>query len=400
MKDRRLCIVAAAILFIYSSGTICASHTAANTIITCDIVIYGGTPAGCAAAFVAASQTAPRAHVCLVEPSPYLGGMLTAGGIGLRDTADFASVFGSPASFASRWAKANADHYNTSQYVLQPDVVVGNASLWAVLHSVAPSNPISIYLNEGLVEDPHAAVTRDGTAITSITTAAPPNLNPTDPTDPIPTTTIPTTTWHAKVFLDATYEGDLIRASNVSHTYGREARASYNESLAGVQPFNHFQNFLTPVDPFYPGTRTVLPYVSADTLPPIGSADTALMPYSFRACLTRDPATRVPFFPPDNYTSNDFEFLQRYIASFNATGGPDITQLVGVLPYMHYPTTLPLKYDLCEGGAGPEHQTSPFTTDQPDINAGYVTASYRQRLEIAQRVRCEVVVVSGWWVGV
>jgi len=55
----------------------------------------------------------------------------------------------------------------------------------------------------------------------------------------------PPSTWTAQVFVDASYDGDLAVQSGVSYTYGRESNETYGESLAGVQPFNHFQNFLT-----------------------------------------------------------------------------------------------------------------------------------------------------------
>lgn len=339
---------------------------------TCDIVIYSATPAGCSAAWIAAKQT-PKMQVCLIEPSQFLGGMMTAGGIGLRDTDNFTSVFGDSRSFAYQWAKLNQEHYKTSQLVLQPDMVVGNASLYTLLNSIS-SNPIAIFLSQPLSEDPDA-VQFTGGRIESITT-----YRSGDPSAK--------TLWTAKVFIDASYDGDLIVGGKLSYTFGRESRSQYNETLAGIQPFNTFQNFLTPVDPFYPN-GSVIPYVTPGVLPPVGSADEVNMPYSYRACLTKEKSNQLPFFPPVGYNSDDFLLLQRYLESFNISDGPAIELIAGIYEYKNYPagSSRPMKYDLCEGGHGTKGQVSPFTTDQPEINNGYVQASRAGKMVIADRVR-------------
>lgn len=340
---------------------------------TCDILVYAATPAGCAAAVVAANQSNPTLRVCLVEPTLYLGGMLTAGGIGLRDTNDFMSVFGDSRSFAFKWARRNQEFYNASQLVLQPDVVIGNRSLYDVLLSIT-HNPIYIALNEALVES--GGVEKDGNRIVRITTER--NGDPSR-----------RTTWAAKVFIDASYDGDLVMAGNISFTSGRESRAEYGEELAGVQPFNKFQNFLEPLNPFY-ANGSIIPFVSPHSLPAVGSADDVNMPYSYRPCITNDPANRVPFYAPAGYNKDDFELLRRYVASFKSP--PSIHGIVGVLPYKQYPSSpsRAMRYDLCEGGAGPQGQAAPFTSDQPEINNGYVPASRAGKAAIADRIRSYV----------
>ena len=146
-------------------------------------------------------------------------------------------------------------------------------------------------------------------------------------------------TWPAKVFVDASYDGDLAVGSGVSYTYGREANTTYDEPLAGVQPFNHFQNFLVPVNP-YAKDGSVLPYVESTPLPPLGSADTKLMPFSYRACLTENVPGQLPFQAPVDYNPADFELLARYVASFAKP--PTLGDLVAILPYggpVKYPAT-------------------------------------------------------------
>lgn len=132
------------------------------------------------------------------------------------------------------------------------------------------------------------------------------------------------------MFVDASYDGDLAVFSGVSYTYGREAKATYGEALAGVQPFNTFQNFLTPVNP-YAADGSVLKYVEAGQLPPVGSADTKLMPFSFRACLTHKVPGQLPFPKPAGYNPKDFELLSRYVASFASP--PSVNSLVGIYDY-------------------------------------------------------------------
>jgi hypothetical protein len=347
---------------------------------TYDVVIYGATPAGCAAAMVAANNTGLR--VALLEVSSRIGGMLVPGGIGLRDTDDFASAFGT-GSFARRWVDLNGAAYGVP-YVLQPDVVVGNASLWALLSSVS-GGAIDVFPSTGLLEGP-GAVAKAGAVVTSITT-----VDTAAEAAGAPLTGV--TVWRAAQFIDASYDGDVAVAAGVSWTFGREARAQYNESLGGVQPFTHFQNFLTPVNPYNSTTGAVLPYIEAGALPPEGSADTAVMPFSYRACLTKNISNQVPFPQPAGYDPADFELLRRYVATFNATKwptGPELGLLAGVYDYggpVPYPRGGDgMKYDLCEGGGGDAGQTCPFTTDQPDINAGYVPGNRSVRAAVAARI--------------
>lgn len=347
-----------------------------------DIVVYGATPAGCASAIVASNNTGLR--VALLDVSFHIGGMMVPGGIGLRDTDNFDSAFGNN-SIARQWANLNGIHYGVP-YVLQPDVVVGNASLYTLLQST--NGTIDIYPSTGLLEDSAFGpiVTKTGTVINSISTV--------DTSSSFHETNPVITVWSAKQFIDASYDGDLAVAAGCSYTYGRESKDTYNESLAGIQPFNTFQNILTPLDPYNHTTGEILPYIETEPLPPIGSADTKLMPFSYRCCLTRNTSNQVAFTPPPNYNADDFEILRRYVNAFNHTKwptGPTLGDLVGLYDYggpIPYPFSgVNMKIDLCEGGSGDHGQTSPITTDQPDINDGYVTANRSTRAIIANTIR-------------
>jgi len=191
-------------------------------------------------------------------------------------------------------------------------------------------------------------------------------------------------TWKGSVWIDASYEGDLVRFSGASYTWGRESRDQFNESLAGVRPYQTFANFL----PGYPvkarlDNGTLAPYISPETLGPVGAGDLNMMGYSYRLCITPTKAKQTPFVKPINYDPNNFIILQRYIESLVATGhypnGPPFGRLVDILIYRGYPAGD--KFDMCDSfGSG-------FTSDAVNINRNYVNGTDEDRRQIAQTVQ-------------
>jgi hypothetical protein len=191
-------------------------------------------------------------------------------------------------------------------------------------------------------------------------------------------------TWKGSVWIDASYEGDLVRFSGASYTWGRESRDQFNESLAGVRPYQTFANFL----PGYPvkarlDNGTLAPYISPETLGPVGAGDLNMMGYSYRLCVTPTKAKQTPFVKPKNYDPNNFIILQRYIESLVATGhypnGPPFGRLVDILIYRGYPAGD--KFDMCDSfGSG-------FTSDAVNINRNYVNGTDEDRRQIAQTVQ-------------
>ena len=190
-------------------------------------------------------------------------------------------------------------------------------------------------------------------------------------------------TWKASVWIDASYEGDLVRFSGASYTWGRESRDQYNESLAGVRPYTTFANFL----PDHPvkatlDNGTLAPYVSSELLGPVGSADLNMMGFSYRLCLTRTKSKQAPFVPPVHYDANNFIILQRYIDSLVATGhypsGPPFERLVDILSYIGYPPGD--KFDMCDSFG------SAFTSDAINLNRNYVNGTREDRRHIAEIV--------------
>jgi len=176
------------------------------------------------------------------------------------------------------------------------------------------------------------------------------------------------------VFIDCSYEGDLMARAGVSYIVGREAGSIYNESFNGVQ----VQPSKTPqrgnqipdgVDPYkVPGDPSsgLLWGISDTVLAPIGSGDNHVQAYNFRICLTNDPANRIPITKPPGYDSSRYEILPRYIARL--TVQDDIREI--------------LKFDLM-----PNHKTDinnggGFSTDMIGMNWAYPDGDYATRARI------------------
>ena len=191
-------------------------------------------------------------------------------------------------------------------------------------------------------------------------------------------------TWTASAWIDASYEGDLVRFSKTSYTWGRESRDEFNESLAGVRPYTTFANFLAG----YPVNATIAngslaPYVSPEQLGSVGAADKNMMGYSYRLCITPTKSKQAPFVEPVNYDPNHFVILQRYIDSLVKSGqypqGPPFGKIIDILIYRGYPAGD--KFDMCDSFG------SAFTSDAVNINRNYVNGTNEDRIRVAQEVQ-------------
>lgn len=324
-----------------------------------DVLVYGATPGGIAAAITAANTSA-RLRVALLEPSAYVGGMAGPGGIGLRDTAAPATDGGGSTVQHAWLACLDAAYHATG--VRQADYNVSQAC-WDALVA-APRYNLTVARSAQLDEAPDAVV-RDGLNIASIRTAD-------------------GRVWSAGVFVDATYEADLMMRV-ATFTIGRESNTTYGEPLAGVAAVTTFQQFPAGLDPFWPNGTLLDGVEAASAMPPPGSGDDRVMPSSYRLCLTKDASNAVPWPRPANYDVAQFELLIRWS---NMLAGAGIDSFVATYPYYGYPASAarPMKYDLCEDGA--------LSTDQPShLYTEYVTATYARRDEIRGIVRDWV---AGW----
>jgi hypothetical protein len=274
-----------------------------------DIVVYGGTSAGIVAAIQAQRM---GKNVVLVEPSRYLGG-LTTGGLGATDIGNKNAIGGLARYFYHRvhcqyqndasWVREARDEYNSRNERHDPN----DNTMWTfephvasdVFREMLAEAGVAPFLGERL--NRQNGVQKDGTRIVSITTES-------------------GRTFVARMFIDATYEGDLMAASGVSCHVGREGNEVYGETLGGVQPKLNDKNhrFLGPVDPYVkPGDPAsgLLWGIQAASLPADGSGDRSVQAYCFRLCTTDVPENRVPWPKPADYDESHYELLLRNFES-------------------------------------------------------------------------------------
>jgi hypothetical protein len=272
-----------------------------------DVVVYGGTAGGVVAATSAA--LAGRS-VVLIEPGKHLGGM-TGGGLGATDYGKPIAVGGMSRDFYRRvkkhyqdpasWKYEKREDYRPHQYKPEDDDV-----LWHFEPHVAEKIFAELLREAGVTVvfgerlNRAAGVAKSGSRIVSITTESG-KLFP------------------ARVFIDATYEGDLMATAGVSYHVGREGNAAYGETLNGVQtkrvPYSG-HNVFRPLDPYViPGVKTsgLLFGVQAEPPGEEGAGDHRVQAYCFRLCMTDVPENRLPFPKPDSYDPKTYELLLRYL---------------------------------------------------------------------------------------
>lgn len=222
----------------------------------------------------------------IIEPGRWLGGILGAGIKPMQDCAAPAAVGGLTTGKVFTLGK-------------QPDVIRDAFAAWLAEENI----PV-------LFEHRVQRVEKSGTAITKLVLElAPPDKNGV----PAPKAVkADAATIEAKVFIDASYEGDVMAAARVPYAFGREAATTFNEELAGVGPTTNW----TPIDPYVvPGDAKsgLLPFVDADHGLPKGAADDYTQAYNYRFYVTNDPAKRIAFEPAADYDAKQFEVVGRYV---------------------------------------------------------------------------------------
>lgn len=324
-----------------------------------DVVIYGGT----SAAVTAAVQTAKMGKtVVVVSPDKHLGG-LSSGGLGFTDTGNKAVIGGLSRAFyhrvwkhyqqpeAWRWQTRESfgnkgqgtpaiDGQWRTMWVFEPHVAERVFDEWIAEYRIPVVRDAWLNRENG--------VKKEGRRIVAIST-------------------LDGRVFHGRVFLDATYEGDLMAAAGVDYHVGREGRDVYGEQWAGVQTgvFHHAHYFKKPVDPYVvPGDPTsgLLPRISAEPPGEKGQGDYRVQAYCFRMCLTKHPENRVPFAKPEGYDPKQYELLLRVFA----TGWRELF----------------VKYDPIPNAKTDTNNHGPFSFDNIGYNYDYPKASYKRRREI------------------
>jgi hypothetical protein len=287
-------------------GAICQSTTAAAALTAAyDIVVYGGTSGGIVAALQARAM---GKTVLLIEPGAHIGG-LTAGGLGATDIGNKSAIGGLSREFYRRvaahyarddaWTRQSRDAYKSGRGTGDS----GEAEMWTFEPHVAEQiylawlkeAGVNLVLQEKLLRDGNG-VTKSGVRLTSLTMES-------------------GRTVAGRVFVDATYEGDLMAAAGVSYHVGREAELTYGESLNGIRVALALKHqFTHDVDPYVvPGDPKsgLLPLIARDPPGNDGDGDTRVQAYNFRMCTTDVPENRVPWPKPTGYDEAEFELLFR-----------------------------------------------------------------------------------------
>ncbi len=334
-----------------------------------DVVIYGGT---CSAVIAAVQAKKMGKSVVIVSPDKHLGG-LSSGGLGFTDTGNKAVIGGLSRDFYHRvwrhydqpaaWKQQKQEEYGGKGQGT-PAVDGENRTMWIFEPGVAEKifedyvREFSIPVQRDEWLDRAKGVKKSGVRITSITTLS-------------------GKTYEGKMFIDTTYEGDLMAATGVAYHVGREANSVYGEEWNGSQVgiLHHRHHFgpygkdgsgpalnisphVVPGDP----KSGLLPRISAVPPKPRGEGDAGVQAYCFRMCLTNDPANRIPFPKPDGYDPKQYEMLVRVFAA----GWRETFE----------------KFDPIPNHKTDTNNHGPFSTDNIGMNHDYPDASYERRREI------------------
>ncbi|MCC7335033.1 MAG: FAD-dependent oxidoreductase [Pirellulaceae bacterium] len=350
-----------------------------------DVVIYGGSSAGIAAAIQVQRM---GGSVVIVEPGNRIGG-LTTGGLGQTDIGNKAAIGGIAREFYQRvrryydhpenWRWQSRQEYQDSG---QTRTGANEETMWtfepsaalAIMQEWVREDDIQLELDQRLDRTSTSAhdaerratlqssnhdaerratlrtsgrvrgVTLDGKRIVAIRTES-------------------GRTFRGRVFIDATYEGDLLAGAGISYTVGREGNDVYDETLNGVQTRQAiYHQFVPGVDPYVvsgDASSGLLPGIDANGPGEEGHGDSRLQAFCYRMCLTDHPENRIPFIKPAEYDPLVYELLLR---NFEA-GERGMPWINSGMPNRKTDT----------------NNRTAFSTDYIGYNYDYPDASYEER---------------------
>ncbi len=331
---------------------------------TVDVVVYGGT----SAAVMAAVETKRLGKsVVIVCPEKHLGG-LSASGLGWTDTGNKAVIGGLAREFYQRiWSYYQTDkawpwqarqaYGNRGQGT--PAIDGAQRTMWIfephvaeqVFEDFVREYDIPVYRNQWLDRE-------DGVRLEENRIAA--------------MRTLDGSVYRGQVFIDATYEGDLLAAAGVDYHVGREANSLYGETWNGIQvgTFHHGHWFKSNISAYQvPGDPTsgLLPRISPEPPGEKGAGDHRVQAYCYRMCLTDHDPNRIPFAKPQGYDPKHYELLVRVLHAewrevFN-------------------------KFDPIPNHKTDTNNHGPFSTDNIGMNYDYPEASYEERESILEEHR-------------
>lgn len=312
-----------------------------------DVIIYGGTPAGITAAIEVANS---NKSVLLISPEgTYLGGMIT-NGLGATDYTSSAIIGGTTKDFFKELKSFYSDDSNWFagtkesfyKYNSYPEMMMWFEPKAAkfVFRKMIMENKIPVLhserlsLTKGVIKDSQNSikeiVMESGMKISG------------------------------KVFIDASYEGDLMAKAGVSYTVGREPSGQYGESLAGIQRTRQNYSHQNPdgiIDDSY------INY----TMGHEGSGDKKLQAYCYRMTLTNVEQNKIDFPKPANYKEEDYALLFKYLEIYKVGKDPAFIDF----------TPMP-------NGKTDSNNSGPISTNFVGKNYNYPEATYLERERIIQ----------------
>jgi hypothetical protein len=325
-----------------------------------DIIIYGGTSSAVTAAVEAVKM---GKSVIMVSPNKHLGG-ISSSGLGFTDTGNKSVIGGLAREFYHRvylhyqqdqsWKWQKKDEYgNKGQGT--PAMDGNERTMWIFEPHVAEQifeefideNKIKIFRDEWLDRAKEGVILKNKKIVSLRTLSG--------------------KVFKGKVFIDATYEGDLMASAGVKYTVGRESNSTYGEKWNGVQVgvFQHGHYFKNKIDPYRtPGNPSsgLLWGILASKPGNNGDGDNKLQAYCFRLCMTDKPENRIPFPKPVGYDPNKYELLARIFQS----GWDELFS----------------KFDPIPNKKTDTNNHGPFSSDYIGMNYEYPEASYQKRKKI------------------
>ncbi|QOY91042.1 FAD-dependent oxidoreductase [Paludibaculum fermentans] len=329
-----------------------------------DILIYGATSGGLAAAIQARRM---GKTVVVLDPGTHIGG-LTTGGLSWTDIGNKIVVGGIAREFYQRikkkyedpkvWTSETRDEYferrkgpnaknEDAMWTFEPKVAR------ALYSEMLAEAGVKVIQKARLDLSPGKGVVKENGRIKAIVLEG-------------------GTRYEAKMFIDATYEGDLMGMAGVSYAIGRENNSDYKETWNGSQP-NHFHYHQFPeganVDPYVVKGKPesgLLPIIDPTGPGEEGKGDKRIQAYCYRMCLTNDPKNRLPIEKPAGYDEKDHELLLR----FAETGK------------YHEPSS---KYDPIPNMKTDTNNHGAVSTDYMGADWSYPEAGYAEREKINKR---------------
>jgi hypothetical protein len=346
-----------------------------------DIVIYGGTSAGISAAIQGSRM---GKSVLLIEPTDRIGGM-TTGGLGATDIGNKQAIGGISREFyqyikkyydkPENWKWQKKEEYLEGRNTGNQDAMwtFEPSAAHTVFKEMIASEKVDLVYHERL--NRQTGVKKHQNLITEIGMES-------------------GRIFRGQMFIDATYEGDLMASAGVSFRTGRESNKEYGETLNGVQAnkvsltlqktisrngLHH--NFIDRVDPYVvkgDPSSGLLPFIKKGGPGVDGTGDTCIQAYCYRMTMTDHPDNRIPFKKPERYNEAVYELLFR---NYEAADGP-----IGKM-YSYGDSLVPWINTKMPNRKTDTNNQKGFSTDFIGQNYRYPEASYEERQKIALKHR-------------